>query len=68
MSAPRNDNRRAIPAHCSTHGGPAGFTNLVVRKLEGTIELDPHVDRSCVITLGEDEARVLFEALREWLG
>jgi hypothetical protein len=47
---------------------PAGFTNVVVRKLAGTFELDPHVDRSCVITLDEDEARVRFEALRDWLG
>jgi hypothetical protein len=36
--------------------------------LEGKLELDPHVDRGCVITLDEDGARVLFEALQEWLG
>jgi hypothetical protein len=60
--------RRAIPAHCTTHGGTPGYTNLVVSKRGGHIELDPHVDRSCVITLDEDGSRILFEALTEWLG
>jgi hypothetical protein len=45
-----------------------GFANLVVTKLHGTIELDPHVDRGCVILLDESAARVLSAALVEWLG
>ncbi|MDQ4009881.1 MAG: hypothetical protein M3228_04125 [Actinomycetota bacterium] len=69
MSAPSNgNNRRTIHASCALHRGPAGFANLVVTKLDGTIELDPHVDRSCVLTLDEEGARVLCEALQEWLG
>ena len=40
----------------------------MVRKLDGQIELDPHVDRGCVILLNETSARVLAEALTEWLG
>jgi hypothetical protein len=39
-----------------------------VTKVDGTIVFDPHVTGSCVITLAEDGARVLFEALGEWLG
>ncbi|MGH3981350.1 MAG: hypothetical protein ACRDST_01335 [Pseudonocardiaceae bacterium] len=60
--------RRVISATCTLHRGPTGFTNLAVIKRGGEIELDPHVDRSCVITLDEDGARILFEALAEWLG
>lgn len=62
-------NRRAVPAHCAPHGNATpSITNLVIRKLpNGRIEFDPHVDRSCVIQLREDSARVIFEALREWL-
>jgi hypothetical protein len=60
--------RRVIPATCSTHRGTPGYTNLVVSNRDGNIELDPHVDGSCLITLDEDGARMLFEALREWLG
>ncbi len=63
-----NGNRRAIPATCSVHRGPVGFANLLVSKCDGEIELNPHADGSCVITLDEDGARVLFDALREWLG
>jgi hypothetical protein len=61
-------NRRAIPATCAQHGGPRGYTNLVVSKHDGDIELDPHVDGCCLITLDETGARVLSEALVEWLG
>ncbi|MDQ3763467.1 MAG: hypothetical protein M3460_18110 [Actinomycetota bacterium] len=57
-----------IYATCALHRGPVGFTNLAVSRLERQIEFDPHVDGSCVIRLDEDSARVLFEALREWLG
>lgn len=61
-------NRRVIHASCALHRGPAGFAILVVRKLDGRIEFDPHVDRGCVILLDETGARVLSEALVEWLG
>lgn len=61
-------NRRVIHAHCTRHGGTPGFTNLVVSKRNGDIELDPHVDRSCVITLDEPGATELRDALTEWLG
>lgn len=61
-------NRRAIPATCTQHGGTPGFTNLVVSKRNSDIELDPHVDRGCVILLDESGARTLSEALQEWLG
>jgi hypothetical protein len=61
-------NRRVIHATCSTHGGGTGFTNLVVTKRDGRIELDPHVTGQCLLTLDEDAARVLHEALGQWLG
>jgi hypothetical protein len=64
----RNGRRRVIHVSCSQHGGARGFTNLVVSKRNSDIELDPHVDRGCVILLDESGARVLSEALQEWLG
>jgi hypothetical protein len=57
-----------IHATCTTHGGGIGFTNLVVSKREGSIELDPHVTGQCVITLDEDGAIALRDALTPWLG
>ena len=45
----RDPNRRVIDVHCTTHGGPRGFTNLVVTKRDGLIEMDPHVTGQCVI-------------------
>ena len=60
--------RRVIHATCSTHGGGIGFTNLVATKRGGAIELDPHVTGQCLLTLDEDAARALYEALGEWLG
>jgi hypothetical protein len=39
-----------------------------VTKVDGTIVFDPHVTGSCIITLAENGARVLFEALGERLG
>ncbi len=63
-----NRNRRVIHVSCSVHGAAAGFTNLVVRKLDGQVELDPHVTGGCVITLDEAAANQLFDALGEWLG
>jgi hypothetical protein len=41
---------------------------LVATKREGSIELDPHVTGQCVLTLDEDGARRLHQALGEWLG
>lgn len=61
-------NRRAIPAHCTTHGGTPGFTNLVLSKRNGTIVLDPHAIGACVITLDEDGAVAVRDVLIEWLG
>jgi hypothetical protein len=60
--------RKVIHASCSVHQGAAGFTNLVVSKRNGEIELDPHVDGSCKLTLSENEACALRDALTEWLG
>lgn len=60
--------RRVIHATCMQHGGARGFTNLVIRKLDGEIELDPHAVGGCVIKLDEDGATVLRDALTEWLG
>ena len=57
-----------IPATCAVHGGSAGFTNLVVRKLDGEIVLDPHADGSCVLHFSEEAAATLRDVLIEWLG
>jgi hypothetical protein len=61
-------NRRVIAATCTKHAGERGFTNLVVTRRDGDIELDPHVAGSCVITLDETAATALFDLLGEWLG
>jgi transcriptional regulator with XRE-family HTH domain len=66
--APSRARRRVIPATCRTHGGCIEFTNLVVSKRDGAIELDPHVTGQCVLTLAEDGAIALRDALTEWLG
>lgn len=63
-----DSNRRVIPTTCTKHGGTPGFTNLVVRKRAGEIELDPHVDGSCVLSLDEAAATQLFAVFEEWLG
>ncbi|MBV8539665.1 MAG: hypothetical protein JO364_09175 [Pseudonocardiales bacterium] len=47
---------------------PRGFANLVVEKQGREIILDPHVTGECVIIFDEDPARVLRDALIEWLG
>jgi hypothetical protein len=57
-----------VHASCSVHSASRGFTNLVVRKLNGDIELDPHATGACVLTLNEGGATVLRDALTEWLG
>jgi hypothetical protein len=65
---PSSGRRRVIPATCELHRAAVDFTNLLVTKLDGTIVLDPHVDGSCVIRLGEDGATTLRNTLTEWLG
>jgi hypothetical protein len=60
--------RRIIHATCTVHRGSRGFTNLAISKHGGDIELDPHVDQCCVLTLDENAARTLLETLQEWLG
>jgi hypothetical protein len=61
-------NRRVIHATCTMHGAGIGFTNVVISKRDGAIELDPHVTGQCVLTLAEDEAIALRDALTQWLG
>jgi hypothetical protein len=63
----RGPNRRVIDVHCTVHGGPRGFTNLVATKRDDLIELDPHAI-GCVILLNEKAASELFDVLGEWLG
>ncbi|MDQ3761631.1 MAG: hypothetical protein M3460_08010 [Actinomycetota bacterium] len=65
---PPINRRKAIPATCTLHGGPAGYTNLLVCMRNGTIVFDPHVTGSCVITLDQAGAGVLRDTLTEWLG
>lgn len=65
---PTSSHRKTIHATCALHRGPAGFANIVVSKRNGTIELDPHVTGSCVLTLAEDEAIALRDVLTQWLG
>ncbi len=63
-----NSSRRVINASCTQHGGARGFTNLVVSKLNGEIELDPHATGGCVIRLDETGARAMCEIVLDWLG
>jgi hypothetical protein len=51
-----------------THGGAVNFTNVVITKINGEIELDPHVVRACVIRFDEDGATALRDTLMAWLG
>ncbi|MBV9161379.1 MAG: hypothetical protein JO281_07480 [Pseudonocardiales bacterium] len=63
------ENRRAIPVSWGVHGGPRGFTNLVVeRKPNGEIVLHVHVTGMCVIIFHKEAARALFDVLETWLG
>ncbi|MGH3884167.1 MAG: hypothetical protein ACRDRC_12310 [Pseudonocardiaceae bacterium] len=62
------DNRRVLHASCSCRGVANGFANLVVSKRDGCIELDPHAVGCCTLTLAEDEACALRDALTGWLG
>ncbi|MGH3673778.1 MAG: hypothetical protein ACRDSH_24625 [Pseudonocardiaceae bacterium] len=61
-------NRRVIHATCTKHGGSRGFVNLVMSRSGGQIVLDLHVTGQCVLSLDEDEARSMRDALTEWLG
>ncbi|PZS37875.1 MAG: hypothetical protein DLM62_16905 [Pseudonocardiales bacterium] len=63
----RDRNRLVLHVSCSVHGGPRGFVNLVVSKRDGEIELNPHVDGCCLLTLDETAATALFDQLGEWL-
>jgi hypothetical protein len=66
---PNSDRRRVVlHASCSVHQGALGFANVVVRQRGGLIELDCHLDGSCVLTLDEDAATQLRDVLIEWLG
>jgi hypothetical protein len=65
---PNKDRRKAIPATCGLHRGPAGYANFLVSMQGGTIVLDPHVTGSCVIALDEEGAKTLRNILTEWLG
>ncbi|HZA17973.1 MAG TPA: hypothetical protein VE645_14010, partial [Pseudonocardiaceae bacterium] len=59
----RDPNRRVIHIHCSVHGGPRGFTNLVCTKSNGDVELDQHVSGGCVIVFRRKAATELFDTL-----
>lgn len=65
---PPGPRQRTIPATCRLHGGPIGFCNLRVSKMDGDIVLDPHVTGACVIVLDEAGATALTETIVEWLG
>ncbi|MGH3873831.1 MAG: hypothetical protein ACRDSR_20400 [Pseudonocardiaceae bacterium] len=62
------DNRRVLHASCSCPGVANGFANLVVSRRNGCIELDPHATGSCTLTLADDDACELRDALTGWLG
>lgn len=63
----RDNDRLVLHVTCQTHEGAAGFTNLVVTRSNNTIALNPHADNSCVLTLDEATANVLYETLGDWL-
>ncbi|PZS33193.1 MAG: hypothetical protein DLM61_05650 [Pseudonocardiales bacterium] len=65
---PPTKNRKVIHAACTCRGVANGFTNVVVSKRDGKIELDPHVTGACVLTFDEDEACGLRDLLIVLLG
>jgi hypothetical protein len=65
---PTGKNRKVIRATCTKHGGARGFTNVVMRKRGGEIELDPHATGVGVLRLDEDAATVVRDTTTEWLG
>jgi hypothetical protein len=60
-------NRRVVHVTCMTHGGAEGFTNLVMRQVDGVIELDPHATGACVLRLDQDAATAVRDTITEWL-
>ena len=60
--------RKVILVSCTMHGGSRGFTNLVMRKLNGEIEFDPHATGACVLRFDEQAAAAVRDAFTEWLG
>jgi hypothetical protein len=60
--------RVLIACTCLTHGGAINFTNATLTKINGDIELDPHVVRACVLRFDEDSTTELRDTLTEWLG
>lgn len=66
--APADGNRLVVHGTCTVHRGPVGYVNVRVTRLNGAIQLDPHVAGQCVITLAEPEAIELRDALTRWLG
>jgi hypothetical protein len=66
--APADRNRLVVHGTCTVHRGPVGYVNVLVTRLNGAIQLDPHVAGQCVITLAEPEAIELRDALARWLG
>ena len=60
--------RKVIHATCTQHGGSRGFTNVVMTKRGGEIELDPHATGSCVIIFDEDATTAVRDTIAEWLG
>ncbi len=64
----RDPNRRVIDVSCTVHGGARGFTPLVVTKLDGLIQLDPHAMGLCVLVFDEHAATELYDLFGEWLG
>jgi hypothetical protein len=65
---PIGKTRKVIHATCMKHGGARGFTNLVMTKRGGVIELDPHATGVCVLRLDEDAATAVRDTITEWLG
>jgi len=64
----KGPHRRTIPSTCQTHGGPQGFCNLRLTKVNDTLMLDPHVADCCVIVLDEEQVKAVRNTLTEWFG
>jgi hypothetical protein len=58
---------KAINGWCALHGGVRGFSNIVIRKVEDGIELDPHAVGACVLAIDEENTRTMVETVAEWL-
>lgn len=59
--------RRSISITCRTHGAH-GFCNLLVTREGHEVVLNPHLDGSCVLSMDEQAATELHEAIGEMLG